>query len=123
MTSKPLSLLFGACTPPIRVQLDQQGIGCSAENGDIFQRDADAIARLNVRQLLTDREAQRARVRLGKRIKATLLGGPAKVTRKRRIFTGPNAVYRPCTCAPCRAARVPYHCIRNSDGRIFVARP
>jgi FAD synthase len=58
-----IGLRFGAVAPPLHQQL-----GIAPVAVDPFQADADAITRLVVRGLLSDAEAERARLRLGRKI-------------------------------------------------------
>ena len=63
-----IGLAFGAVASPLHRQL-----GVPAAAADQFQADADAIARLAVRGLLSDAEAERARLRLGRQIVAAVV--------------------------------------------------
>ena len=63
-----LSLQFGAMAAPIAEQLADQDLTGNAHLVQHFQRDADAIARLQIRGLLPDSATQNARKRLLKRI-------------------------------------------------------
>lgn len=62
-----IQLRFGALSPPLHQQ-----IGCAAELLEHQQYDADAIARLRVRSILTERETDAARRRLVKSISAAV---------------------------------------------------
>jgi hypothetical protein len=59
----PRTLVFGALARPLCEQL-----GRPAADVEAWQQDADAITRLAVRGLLTDRERHAARCRLLRRI-------------------------------------------------------
>jgi hypothetical protein len=65
-----LGITFGAMADPLRKQLEMTGIDAGTINH--FQRDADAIVRLNVRSLLTDSETRKARLRVVKKFAAEL---------------------------------------------------
>lgn len=73
-----VSINFGALMPPIRTQLKEQGIKHDLlfkkcrEDILQFQKDADALVRLNLRGLLSDSSVRIARRRLIKKIVATL---------------------------------------------------
>jgi hypothetical protein len=58
-----IGLTFGGVAPPLHRQL-----GVPAAAADPYQADADAITRLAARGLLSDAEAERARLRLGRKI-------------------------------------------------------
>ena len=64
-----LELTFGAMAPTILAQLARQGVQPN-EVGVVshWQRDADAIARLKIRGLISDSQARQARQRLLKNI-------------------------------------------------------
>jgi hypothetical protein len=62
-----MDLQFGMLADPLHQQL-----GVEAAGVEHFQRDADAIARLHVRGVLSDAETHRARKRLIKRLNETL---------------------------------------------------
>lgn len=59
-----IAITFGAMAPRISEQLEQQG--CKAKTDDMvaWQRDAEAIARLCVRGLISDAAATSSRRRL-----------------------------------------------------------
>ena len=59
-------ITFGAMADPLRIQLEMTGIDAGTINH--FQRDADAIVRLNVRGLLSDTETRKARLRVVKKL-------------------------------------------------------
>lgn len=63
-----VALHFGAMAPSISEQLEGQGL--TAEPADLlhWQKDADAITRLTVRQMLPESQAHAARKRLMKKI-------------------------------------------------------
>jgi hypothetical protein len=63
MRDVTIGLAFGAVAPPLH---DQLGVPPAA--ADPYQADAGAITRLRVRGLLSDAEAERARLRLGRKI-------------------------------------------------------
>jgi hypothetical protein len=65
-----LSLRFGVFAPPLRDQLREAGLRVESGALDHFQRDAAAIDRLAVRDVLTDAATTRARKRLLKAITA-----------------------------------------------------
>lgn len=62
-----MKIAFGALVDPLCVQL-----GLSPVTVENEQADANAIARLTVRSLLSHGEAQKARARLLKRIEAVM---------------------------------------------------
>lgn len=66
-----MSITLGAMEPPLTEQL--KGL---ASNEDLshLQRDAQAITRCHIRGLISDRESDKARRRLIKRIERTLNG-------------------------------------------------
>ena len=58
-------LAIGALSPPLAEQLAKQGLRFkSADEARNHQKSADAIVRLRVHRLLTDRESQAAQQRL-----------------------------------------------------------
>jgi hypothetical protein len=59
-----VQLAFGMTAPPIRTQLRQQQVTFNDDDCTHWQLDADAISRLNVRQILPDAETRKARARL-----------------------------------------------------------
>lgn len=66
-----LALDFGALCHPLAKQLKDQGVRMNVAirgSAGIWQKDADAITRLAVRQLLPDSAAQNARKKLLKKI-------------------------------------------------------
>lgn len=66
-----LALNFGALCHPIAKQLKDQGVRMNVGirgSATIWQKDADAITRLAVRQLLPDAAARSARKKLLKKI-------------------------------------------------------
>jgi hypothetical protein len=66
-----LSISFGALSPPIGEQLQEQGLKLDIDplQRQYLQRDADEVARLKVRGVITEAEADRARKRLFQIIK------------------------------------------------------
>jgi len=69
-------ITFGAMVDPLRKQLEMTGIDSGTINH--LQRDVDAIVRLNVRDLLTDKETRSARMRVMKKINAALAAANKK---------------------------------------------
>jgi len=67
--SEKLSITFGSMCEPIAKQLAQQGRTIPADKLDHIQMDADAIARLVVRGIITEASARRARQKVFLRIK------------------------------------------------------
>lgn len=67
-SSVALSLVFGASAPSIAEQLRRQGLLASDGAVTLWQRDADAITRLAIRQLLPDAAIRTARKNLLKRV-------------------------------------------------------
>lgn len=65
-----LRLEFGALAPPLRRQLKGRGLTSKTIAG--MQASADAISRLAIVQLLTERETHKARLRLCKSIEAAI---------------------------------------------------
>lgn len=63
-----LMLEFGMLSPPIAEQLEKQGFAFVGLHEDAMQQDANSITRLYVRGLLTEAEAQKAKLRLVKAI-------------------------------------------------------
>jgi hypothetical protein len=63
-----LSVEFGALAPRLTEQLAAAKLFVDKSSVAHFQRDADAIARLSVRGLLSERETKAARRRLLKRM-------------------------------------------------------
>jgi hypothetical protein len=64
-----LSLHFGATASPLKEQLKKMtGATWAADALDHFQKDADAVTRLFVRNLITDAQAHRARQKLVNKI-------------------------------------------------------
>ena len=55
-------IIFGATAPPLAEQL--KGVRITAEKMKAYQADADAITRLNLRDILSDSEARKARGRI-----------------------------------------------------------
>ena len=79
MSAMKIGINFGALAEPIAKQLRAQGIRLragQARNGIVgqSQRDADAITRLNVRGILSDGEARKARQRVLKHLVSSLEG-------------------------------------------------
>lgn len=69
MRPNTLSITFGAMAPTLRAQLlEQQIIGIPYSVLKTFQHDADALTRLSIRGLLSERTVSAARQRLIKRI-------------------------------------------------------
>jgi hypothetical protein len=66
-----LSISFGTLSPPIGEQLQEQGLKLDMDplQRQHLQRDSDEVARLKVRGVITEAEADRARMRLFKIIK------------------------------------------------------
>jgi hypothetical protein len=66
-----LSVSFGALSPPIDEQLRDQGLKLDMDpvHRCHLQRDADEVARLRVRCILTEAESDRARKRIMQIIK------------------------------------------------------
>lgn len=65
-----LAIEFGALAPPLSEQL--AALGIDDETIEHWQRDADAISRLSIRDVLTTREARVARERLWKRMRRVI---------------------------------------------------
>lgn len=65
---------FGALVPPIKEQLTSQGIICYVPSCEIeaIQDDADAIVRLNIRNILPDSAVRKARERLMRKLTRVL---------------------------------------------------
>jgi len=61
-SKQKISLSFGATAPPLSEQLNNFGFG--EKKLERWQKDADAITRLSVRELITETEAKKARKRL-----------------------------------------------------------
>ena len=59
-----LHIVFGAMCPSIQEQLVRHGIRKSKKMIQPIQMDADAIVRLNIRGILPDSSAMKARIRL-----------------------------------------------------------
>ncbi len=81
-----LALHFGAICHPLAKQLMEQGVRMNAGirgSASIWQKDADAITRLAVRQLLPDSAARNARRKLLKRIiRGIEANSPASLQKK-----------------------------------------
>lgn len=66
---RTLGLVFGALAPPLAEQLTAAGVPSeNVPDMEHHQKDADAIARLSIRGLMSDAEKDRARNRLLKAI-------------------------------------------------------
>ena len=74
MATKSLKLDLGALADPLDEQLERQGLVMDCT---VLQRDADAVARLYVRGLLTDGETVKARARLFKSIQQAVRAAAA----------------------------------------------
>lgn len=59
-----IGLSFGALAEPIATQLGRQGVSASKPDTRMWQRDADAIARLVLRRYLSSTQADKARRKL-----------------------------------------------------------
>lgn len=70
MAESGLSVRFGALAPSLAEQLDRKPKEC-----ELWQKDADAITRLLVRNLLSDASGRKARQRLLSRIGQATAGG------------------------------------------------
>ncbi len=73
-SKRTIALHFGALVDPLWQQLDSQGVLLVGKEGAIetFQKDADAITRLNVRGFLNNSTKMRLHRALMKKIVATL---------------------------------------------------
>lgn len=72
MTDK-LEISFGSMSSPISFQLIKQELKFNKAEVEHFQKDADAIARLRVGQVLTREEAVKAEKRLFNKIKVHII--------------------------------------------------
>jgi hypothetical protein len=67
MASK-FGLRFGALSPLIKAQLDQQGLLYEKDEVHHFQKDADAINRLRIRGYIPDSQLNKIHQKLMKKI-------------------------------------------------------
>lgn len=65
---KELQLRIGAVSDSIRIQLDQQGLTYVLKDVETFQRSADAISFLWIKDLLPAGQVEKSRARLFKQI-------------------------------------------------------
>ena len=61
-------ITFGALAPEIKEQLDEAGLVYDEKDADHFNRDAEAITRLFLRDLIPNGQAEKARQKLVKKI-------------------------------------------------------
>lgn len=61
-------ITFGALAPTIAEQLDEASLQYEEKDADHFNRDAEAITRLHIRDLIPDGQAEKARQKVVKKI-------------------------------------------------------
>lgn len=66
--SSEFGITFGALAPEIREQLDEAGLRYEEKDAEHFNRDAEAITRLHLRNLIPNGQAEKARQKLVKKI-------------------------------------------------------
>jgi len=73
-----ISIEFGALAAPIEKQLERQGIKIPKEEADRFERIANAIVLLHLRDIIPDSTRDKAREKLMKQISTAIhkIGGP-----------------------------------------------
>lgn len=63
-TTTNISIRFGAFCEPIKEQLHKAGLGMDTEKLEHFQKDADALVRLSLRDIIPFSACDKARQRL-----------------------------------------------------------